>query len=885
MMNISNLFSDENIKSTPSTKKNPSPSLIQGKKYKKYQNKIDNSLEKKAKLISSKEGFSDLNGTGLTKETNDIIDRNNLSSRQDSINNLRQQYNNTLQEYENLIKQINGNITGYIERTNPNNPYLNKIVQFTTGHVCYVTNQGVVKWIPSMEVWQSLSISQTIQMPLNIPWLESYYTPGTTIQTNPPLISGTNVESGQSFGNEGTNVFVDQLLPPNVNPEYMGCYAANSNNDNMTFIGGSPPPLTNTSIQNGNFSQPIIPNNSYQYITSSSAIPGWYFGGPALLNNSSAWGYPTPYPNGNQCVSLQNTTYINTMLNLSAGVNYTLTFYACGRNCCDGSNPINIRLYTTSDEVVEDIYNFQPPINQWTNYTVNFTSPVTGTYKLFFIGTWTAGDRSTAIQNIQLNSTGSASSGTYSYESCQQAAISSGYQYFGLQNANTQSGLGYCAVSNSEPAVTQYGTSTVPNQVIALWLSNTANQSGNTAILNTMGSLQVLNSGGETVYSSPSTSATPGNCFLILQDDGNMCIYRGTGPNDNQGAIWCAMTNGKQQSANPKMAAVNGKYGQNWISSGSTLATGDFVGSTNGNLALVMQSDGNLVLYTYQMTTNCQKMSDGNMGGGVGANAAYNIGLTSVTGNMGKLAYVDADSNLYTYPDTNKMYNNNYITINGINTWGNDIPWAAFGGSTADQCKTACNNDAECAGFIYQTTGGVCWPKTSNMYPYGGPVGQNQDTNLYIRSQMPISPPLGVSQNTTNTNSVTYQNYRNKGGIGNEYGLANATSVQKQQLQQLQSRLNLLSKAISDLTSNFQSGTIYAENQSGKNVTGIQDYLEDIKTTNVKIGNVANQTSGNIQNILNDSDIVVLQKNYSYLLWSILAAGTVLVSMNIVKKQ
>ena len=41
---------------------------------------------------------------------------------------------------------------------------------------------------------------------------------------------------------------------------------------------------------------------------------------------------------------------------------------------------------------------------------------------------------------------------------------------------------------------------------------------------------------------------------------------------------------------------------------------------------------------------------------------------------------------------------------------------------------------------------------------------------------------------------------------------------------------------------------------------------------------------GNIENILSDSDIVVLQKNYDYLFWSILATGTVVVAMNIVKK-
>jgi hypothetical protein len=39
--------------------------------------------------------------------------------------------------------------------------------------------------------------------------------------------------------------------------------------------------------------------------------------------------------------------------------------------------------------------------------------------------------------------------------------------------------------------------------------------------------------------------------------------------------------------------------------------------------------------------------------------------------------------------------------------------------------------------------------------------------------------------------------------------------------------------------------------------------------------------NNNIDKILQDSDIVVLQKNYDYLFWTILAAGSVLVAMNI----
>ena len=60
----------------------------------------------------------------------------------------------------------------------------------------------------------------------------------------------------------------------------------------------------------------------------------------------------------------------------------------------------------------------------------------------------------------------------------------------------------------------------------------------------------------------------------------------------------------------------------------------------------------------------------------------------------------------------------------------------------------------------------------------------------------------------------------------------------------------------------------------------MHNYLNEIKNVNHKIYNF----DTNVENILNDSDINVLQKNYNYLFWTILATGTVLVAMNIIKK-
>lgn len=158
------------------------------------------------------------------------------------------------------------------------------------------------------------------------------------------------------------------------------------------------------SITNGNFDQPQMSNNTYEYITPSESIqvPGWIFNNGCLINNSTAWGYPIPYPSGNQCVSIQETSSIGQIINLQGGVSYTLTFYACGRSGI--SNPIDIDLYDMNNVLVTNIYSIQPPVSQWTLYTTSFTAPSSQQYQLYFTGTWSSSDRSTAIQNIQLNS-------------------------------------------------------------------------------------------------------------------------------------------------------------------------------------------------------------------------------------------------------------------------------------------------------------------------------------------------------------------------------------------------------------------------------------------------------------------------------------------------
>src|SRR5262249_53096901 len=56
-------------------------------------------------------------------------------------------------------------------------------------------------------------------------------------------------------------------------------------------------------------------------------------------------------------------------------------------------------------------------------------------------------------------------------------------------------------------------------------------------------------------------TAPAGQFFTILQNDGNLCTYKGTGPADNKGLLWCSMkTSAVTWAPNGKMI-VSGATG------------------------------------------------------------------------------------------------------------------------------------------------------------------------------------------------------------------------------------------------------------------------------------------------------------------------------------
>ena len=88
---------------------------------------------------------------------------------------------------------------------------------------------------------------------------------------------------------------------------------------------------------------------------------------------------------------------------------------------------------------------------------------------------------------------------------------------------------------------------------------------------------------------------------------------------------------------------------------------------------------------------------------------------------------------------TEKIYHPNmkgYQYFHKKDSYGEDIPHAAYGGATVAKCKKTCDDNPECAGFTYYPSYNVCFPKHKAMYP-NHILTDNANADVYVKnSQM-----------------------------------------------------------------------------------------------------------------------------------------------------
>ena len=194
----------------------------------------------------------------------------------------------------------------------------------------------------------------------------------------------------------------------------LGLVGSSSYSGPTTIRGGALQLGTPLPLQNGNFAAPALAANSFIYYGSmtsgSQAALVWsssgnvlYSGtsGGALINDSTAWGYTQPYPNGNQAFSLQADSSLNQSLSLTPGT-YTMSWWQELRPGY-AAEPY---YFTLNGGTLGNAINASS--TGWTTASQTFTISTAGSYSVGFLGGST-GDGSVALNDIVVSASGSGS--------------------------------------------------------------------------------------------------------------------------------------------------------------------------------------------------------------------------------------------------------------------------------------------------------------------------------------------------------------------------------------------------------------------------------------------------------------------------------------------
>ena len=391
------------------------------------------------------------------------------------------------------------------------------------------------------------------------------------------------------------------------------------------------------------------------------------------------------------------------------------------------------------------------------------------------------------------------------------------------------------------------------------------------------------------------------NCtfYLLLEDNGSINIYKGSSPPISgalERPVYNVYTN---TSTNPIISNsdwTTNKGKGNFISMNVPLLPGQWLCSTNGSFKLIMQTDGNLVLYTSEIENGCPEIN-GKKYGIANINAVYKINENIDKSNLGKVAYIDSDANLRDYPETMLQKSNSYTLYDKYDSIGNDIS-AINNVNNVNDCKTSCNANNLCAGFVYKPSEQKCYLKNVQMYP-AGDRQRHENSSFTMGVRIPEIIPNVVKtcdKTIVPIDSVRYNAYK-KGNIMNETVNCGIT----QELTQEQSIFDTVKTSLSNLkdviigksddaylsyTKNTKQiipiNTRNATNNKNENaITKAQIGVIKVNEYGIQEGFDINMND--VNSMLSDSDLTILQSNYSYIMWSVLAVGLLSVTVNTVK--
>ena len=737
---------------------------------------------------------------------------------QEQNNNLRNIYNEKKASLNKILDNIKTKTTNFVERVSPTNKYSNHFIRFTdSGAIFYVTARGVAKYIPSIDILNSLDTltcgkndsSNIINM--TIPWNPDWYQPGQQITSIPPLITGSPMTLGESCGNEGKNIRVDSLIALPADTEYIGCFnALGSSGSALPIVAPTATiPYTYKSCLNFAINQKLpyfgLQNNGTCSAGTSKNLAIDY-GIGTIITPKKIWSV-----NSNNSNNIASSLSVLATGQLVLMDKNNLIIWSSGNGISECINGGNI-----DKNSISATYGYNCNNNKSNKHNKNKT-------------TINMGNVSTAVQSI-------------------------------INNLSLNTTIFTIPIPSAEFGDPAYGCKKD---------FNISYKCGNVPMTQ-----YIKKADGRNILLDCSKTVASCNFSLKLLDSGEVILFNTI----NGLTIWTSGTSGQQQQPNDIWKSTLGKMVS--LEIGQSLYTNEWLGSPSGNIKLILEPSGELCLYTSIITSGCNELGSDTdkyyMGTTSNINSVYHI-KTPINPDgvpIGTLAYITDDSHLIQFkPEEIHLSKNKYYINQGNDLPGYDILNASKSGIKVEECKNICSKLGDnCIGFSFDNSTETCYPKNLigqqipatyiDTYLRQNILNKTNKTNLTENMQnMPII--------STNTN--TYMNYPTSTGQSSFINILD--TIQQQQLNQAETELNLLAGQMITSSGHAIVNNNKIMNQSKKNSMGIERIIYE--KTDIEQNNI-------ITNIVKDSELVVSQYYFKYILWIILLIIILLIAFPII---
>jgi hypothetical protein len=266
--------------------------------------------------------------------------------------------------------------------------------------------------------------------------------------------------------------------------------------------------------------------------------------------------------------------------------------------------------------------------------------------------------------------------------------------------------------------------------------------------------------------------------------------------------------------------------------------------------------------------------------------AAYSNNTTDLS-SINKAAYITDDGKLKEYPSNMVSRANTYHEVGNFSSGGTVLK--SIDTTDVNQCKTSCNADANCDGFVF-LNGNKCQLKSSDqIYPRQNRIKTN-NAKLFKRG-------YNVKNNDSCTKTVSFtttnnwNNYEKQGNMdmNTKCNLSDFTSGKQKVLETLtnmdQVTLNPVNDSIKTVSEHiFDSGlnNLALKNTFSSTEENINQNMKEsdlVKSQIIRLNILMPTADG----MVSESDKLMIRESYRHLSWSILAILIVIGSIKFTK--